>query len=87
MLTEQDKIMTKPFKRLRKQLYLDRNHAWLFGVCAGLANYCRTDPAIVRVGAVVSGLFMTKLTIAIYLVAWLILDNRSSDHVDIDSMQ
>ena len=80
-------MMTKPFKRLRIQLHLDRNHAWFFGVCAGLAYYCRTDPAIVRVGAVVSGLFMTKLTIAIYLVAWLILDNRSSDHADIDPME
>ena len=49
--------MTKPLEKLRKRMHLDRDQAWLFGVCAGLANYWHTDPAIVRVGVVVSGLF------------------------------
>lgn len=77
--------MTKPLEKLRKRMHLDRDHAWLFGVCAGLANYWRTDPAIVRVGVVVSGLFVTKVTIAFYLVAWLLLDDRPSDRASVDS--
>ena len=46
------------------------------GVCAGLADYWRTEPAIVRVVVVVCGLFLPKLTVAAYLVAWLLLDDR-----------
>ncbi len=70
--------MAKSLKKLRKHLHLDRDQAWFFGVCAGLANYWRVDPAFVRVGAVLGGLFMTKLAIAIYLVVWLVLDNRAN---------
>ena len=73
--------MTKPFEKLRKRMHLDRDQAWLFGVCAGLANYWHTDPAIVRVGVVVSGLFITQVTIACYLVAWLLRDDRPRDRV------
>ena len=73
--------MTKPLEKLRKRMHLDRDQAWLFGVCAGLANYWHTDPAIVRVGVVVSGLFITKVAIACYLVAWLLLDDRTRDRV------
>ena len=76
--------MTKPLEKLRKHMHLDRKNAWLFGVCAGLANYWHTDPAIVRVGVVVSGLFITKVTIAFYLVAWLLLDDRPRDRVSGD---
>lgn len=74
--------MAKLINRLRDSVHLDRDNAWLFGVCAGLANYWRTDPAIVRVAAIVGGLFVTKITIAIYLVAWLILNDRPPAHTD-----
>ena len=77
--------MTKPLEKLRKHMHLDRKNAWLFGVCAGLANYWHTDPAIVRVGVVVSGLFITKVTMAFYLVAWLLLDDRPRDRVNVDT--
>ena len=76
--------MTKPLEKLRKHMHLDRDQAWLFGVCAGLANYWHTDPAIVRVGVFVSGLFITKVTTAFYLVAWLLLDDRPRDRVSGD---
>ena len=74
--------MAKLINRLRDSVHLDRDNAWLFGVCAGLANYWRTDPDIVRVAAIVGGLFVTKITIAIYLVAWLILNDRPTAHTD-----
>ena len=77
--------MAKLVNRLRDTVHLDRDNAWLFGVCAGLAHYWGTDPAIVRVATVVGGLFLIKLTIAVYLVAWLILDDRprsNSNHTE-----
>ena len=62
--------------RIRSRLHLDKNNGWIGGVCAGIANYFDTDPAFVRVATIVAGLFLAKLVIAIYLVAWLLLDKR-----------
>ena len=60
----------------RRRLRLDRDEGWIGGVCAGCAGYVGIDPAFVRVGAVVSGLFLPEVTIATYLIAWLVLRNR-----------
>jgi phage shock protein C len=60
--------------RIRNRLHLDPRHGWIAGVCAGVANHLHTDPAIVRVAVVVTGLFLPKIVIAAYLVAWLVLD-------------
>lgn len=60
----------------RNCLGLDYGRRWIAGVCAGFAGYFGTDPALVRVGTVVTGLFFPKIVIAAYLVAWLVLDRR-----------
>jgi phage shock protein C len=60
--------------RIRSHIQLDSRNGWLAGVCAGVANYFNTDPAIVRVVTIVTGLFLPKLVIAAYLIAWLVLD-------------
>ena len=62
--------------RIRRRVHLDKDNGWVFGVCAGLANYLRLDPAFMRVGVLVTGLFFPKIIIATYLVMWLILDDR-----------
>ena len=62
------------FQRLRRRFHLDRRNGWIAGVCAGIAGTLRTDPAFVRVGFVVAALFLPKVTIAVYLVAWILLD-------------
>jgi len=62
--------------RIRRRVHLDKDNGWVFGVCAGLANYVRLDPAFMRVGVLVTGLFFPKIIIATYLVMWLILDER-----------
>lgn len=64
------------FERLRRRFHLDRHNGWVAGVCAGIANTVRTDPAFLRVGVVVCALFMPKLTVAAYLIAWILLDER-----------
>jgi phage shock protein C len=64
------------FERLRGRFHLDRRNGWIAGVCAGVADTLRTDPAFLRVGFVVAGVFLPKLTIAIYLIAWILLDER-----------
>ena len=60
----------------RDHLELDYGRRWIGGVCAGCANYFGFDPALVRVGTVVTGLFFPKIVIAAYLIAWLVLDRR-----------
>jgi phage shock protein C len=62
--------------RIRKRITLDSRNGWIAGVCAGVANYLNTDPAFVRVTVVISALFMPKVTAAVYLVAWLVLDDE-----------
>jgi phage shock protein C len=64
--------------KFRENIRLDSRNGWLAGVCAGLANYFNTDPAIVRVGVIVTGLFVPKLVIAAYLIAWLVLDEETA---------
>jgi phage shock protein C len=61
--------------RIRSRIALDSREGWIAGVCAGLARYLHTDPAFVRVAVIISGLFMPKITVAAYLVAWLVLDD------------
>jgi phage shock protein PspC (stress-responsive transcriptional regulator) len=63
--------------RIKSRFQQDKENGWVFGVCAGAANYWHLDAAIVRVGVLVTGLFMPKIVIAAYLIAWLILDDRS----------
>ncbi len=62
--------------RIRKRITLDSREGWIAGVCAGIANYLETDPAFVRVAVAVSALFLPKVTVAAYLVAWLVLDDE-----------
>lgn len=64
-------------KRYIDQTALDKENAWILGVCAGVANTLKTDPAIVRVATTVAGLFFPKVVIALYLVAWLVMDDRA----------
>lgn len=70
--------MTHPtIERLRSGVSLDKKNGWIAGVFAGLANYLDTDPAFVRVAAIIAALFFPKLMIATYLVAWLLLNNAN----------
>ena len=49
--------------------YRDRENAWLFGVCAGIADRFNFRVGAVRIIAVISLLLFTWLTVVIYLGA------------------
>ncbi len=66
------------FGRFKRSVQLDKENSWVFGVCAGLANFFRQDPAVIRVAVVVCGLFFPKTVAAAYLIAWLVLDDRDT---------
>lgn len=65
------------FHRLRRHVRLDRHNAWIAGVCAGIAAAARTDPAFLRVGFVLAALFIPRIAIGVYLVAWIVLHQRN----------
>ena len=58
------------------RLYRDRENGWLFGVCAGLADYYQVNVVGVRVLAGVLLAFWTIPTAAAYLALGLVLRDR-----------
>nr|WP_246543789.1 PspC domain-containing protein [Novosphingobium profundi] len=60
----------------RGHFYLDKSHAKLAGVCAGIANYTDIDALWIRLGAVLLLLFGFPVVIAIYIAVALIADKR-----------
>ncbi len=58
-------------------LYRDRENGLFFGVCAGIAHYFDIQTFAVRAGAVISLLIFTLPTAITYVVAGLLLKERS----------
>ncbi len=57
-------------------LYRRRDHRWIGGVCSGLATRLNVDPVLIRIAAVMAGLFF-GLGVTAYLVAWILLPDDS----------
>ncbi|NJN52472.1 MAG: PspC domain-containing protein [Gammaproteobacteria bacterium] len=68
-----DRYDTSP----RRRLGLDAKEGIIGGVCAGIARVIDVDVSWVRVATVITAIFFTKIMIAAYLVAWLVLDRHS----------
>ena len=56
--------------------YRDRESAWIFGVCAGIADRFNFRLATVRAIAVISLFFFFGLTAAIYIAATLLIREK-----------
>ena len=57
-------------------LYRDRENAWIFGVCTGIADRFNFRLAAVRVIAVICFLIFSWLTVAIYIAATLLIREK-----------
>jgi len=57
-------------------LYRDREHAWLGGVCAGIADYLGVGPAAVRLAAIVALIFFALPTVTVYVALAIVLPAR-----------
>ena len=68
------------------KIQLDSRNGWIAGVCAGIARALKTDPAFVRTTVAVIALFLPKLTIAAYLIAWALLD-KMPNHREVHQKQ
>ncbi len=52
-----------------RRLYKDRENGWIFGVCAGIADYCGFGVIAVRIVAVISLWLFTGFSVIAYLIA------------------
>jgi phage shock protein C len=57
-------------------LYRDRENAWMFGVCAGIADRFNLRLPTVRVIAIISLILFFGLTAAIYIGATLLIREK-----------
>ena len=60
-----------------KPLVRMREGAWLGGVCAGLARYWDTDPALVRIAFVALAVCPILPAIIPYIVCWIIMPREA----------
>lgn len=58
-----------PYRLLRRS----RSDRMLAGVCAGIANYLRVDPTLVRVGVAVLAIITWGLALLGYIIAWIVM--------------
>lgn len=56
-----------------RQLRRSRSDRMIAGVCAGVADYLRVDPTVVRVGTVILALITWGVAVIGYLAAWLLM--------------
>src|SRR6476661_6597414 len=61
----------------RGRLYRDESDKLLGGVCAGLANYLRMDPSIVRILFAIITFGGFGAGVLIYILLWIILPSKS----------
>jgi len=66
----------------RGQFYLDKSNAKLAGVCSGIADYTGVDALWVRVATVLLTLFVSFITIPIYIVTAIVADKRPLSYYD-----
>jgi phage shock protein C len=61
-------------RRQRRKFYLDKEHAKISGVCAGIADYFDWDVTVVRIIWVVATIFsgVWPMVLAYILMAWLV---------------
>jgi phage shock protein C len=71
----------------RGPFYLDKSNAKLAGVCAGIADYTGVDALWIRIAAVFLTLWVSFITIPVYIAVAVLADSRpmslySSDEED-----
>lgn len=66
-----------------RRLYRDPDHAPLFGVCTGIADYLGIEPWIIRLLTIVSLFFVGWIVIPAYIVAIFVMDVKPYDEEDL----
>ena len=56
-----------------RQLRRSRSDRMLAGVCAGIADYLRVDPTLVRVGFAVLAIITWGVALLAYVIGWIVM--------------
>lgn len=56
-----------------RKLYRNVGQSMVGGVCAGLADYLRSDVTVVRILAVIAAIVTAGTGLLVYLVMWLLV--------------
>lgn len=56
-----------------RKLVRSRDDRWIAGVCGGIGEYAGIDANLVRLLAVIGGVFSAGTLIIAYLVAWVVM--------------
>lgn len=59
------------------RLELDRGNGLIAGLCAGAARWLDVDVTWVRITAVIGAVLLTKIAVGVYIIGWLLLDERN----------
>jgi phage shock protein PspC (stress-responsive transcriptional regulator) len=65
-----------PKKQKSKKLYRSKKDRILSGVSAGIGEYAKIDPNIIRLLWVFAAIFSHGLAIIAYIIAWIILPEK-----------
>ena len=66
--------MANEYRNRPNRLYRDPEHAWIAGVCAGIAKFFDISRFCVRLITLVCLFVVTVPTMIVYGIAWMILD-------------
>jgi phage shock protein C len=61
-----------------KKLFRSEKDKVIAGVCAGLADYFDTDPALIRILFLAGFIFGASSTFWIYIILWIVLPTESN---------
>ncbi len=56
-----------------RKLVRSRDDRWIAGVCGGIGEYAGIDPNLVRLLAVVGGVFSAGTLLVAYVIAWIVM--------------
>lgn len=56
-----------------RKLVRSRDDRWIAGVCGGIGEYAGMDPNLVRLLAVVGGVFSAGTLLVAYVIAWIVM--------------
>lgn len=61
---------------MNKRLYKSRSQRMICGVCGGIAEYFNIDPTLIRLGAVLMGVFSAGSAVLAYFIAAVIIPDE-----------
>ena len=57
-------------------IYRDRENGWIFGVCAGIAEWAGVRPGVIRIIALINLFLFFWFTVLLYAIATLLLREK-----------